>query len=144
MNLGFTPSRMYNFVRSRQLEGTLEFGPQIGNFPVTSLRILKGWGSPSEATWPYDGDAKNWPPNEEPIDIDKIAKENRIGVYQRVRSLQECKLFLTHKHAVLLSLPVYQQWFKSKDGKMKMPKPWEAIRDFIQFQYLTTMIWNLN
>ena len=125
MNLAFNTSRMYNFVRSRQLEGTLELGPELGNFPITSLRIFKGWGAPPEDAWPYDGDAKNWPPNEEPVNIDKIAKENRIGVYQRARSLEECKLFLCHKHSVSLSLPIYQQWFKSKDGKIEMPKPSE-------------------
>lgn len=130
MNFPFTPSRMYNYVRSRQLEGTFEFGPKIGTFPITSLRISKGWGFPSEDAWPYAEAAKNWPQLEEPIDIDKLAKENRIGVYQRIRSLNECKLILSQKNVLISSLPVYKQWYNSKDGKIKMPEPGEINKGF--------------
>jgi len=116
---------MYNYVRSRQLEGTFELAPEIGNFPITSFRISKGWGNPLENEWPYDGDAKNWPPKEEPENIDEIAKRNRAGVYQRIRSLQDCKIFLANQKPVVISLPIYPQWFKSIDGKIQIPDPLE-------------------
>ena len=73
--------RMYNFVRSRQLEGTFELNGSIGVFPLMSLRICKGWGNPPEDAWPYNGNAKDWPPQDEPKEIDTIAKRNTwIGV----------------------------------------------------------------
>ena len=70
-------SRRYNFIRARQLEGTFELDAKIGVFPINSFRIGKGWGNPPEEAWPYNGSANDWPPTEEPKDIDEIAKENQ-------------------------------------------------------------------
>lgn len=125
MDIDFTSSRMYNYVRSRQLEGTFELGAEIGYFPITSFRIQKGWGIPPEKEWPYDGNSKNWPPKEEPENIDNIAKKNRLGVYQRIRSLKECQLYLANGKPIVTSLPIYKQWSETSDGKIEMPDPAE-------------------
>jgi C1A family cysteine protease len=65
-------SRMYSYVRARQLEGSYSPDPAPGNWIISDMRIRRGWGSPSEKEWPYDGDAANWPPKEEPPDIDEL------------------------------------------------------------------------
>jgi hypothetical protein len=114
-------SRMYGYVRSRQLEGTFEDDASIGTFQITSLRISKGWGNPPEESWPYNGNAKDWPPTEEPPGIDLLAKQNRIGVYQRARSLKECKIVLDKEVLVSTTLSINKEWFNSQDGLIKMP-----------------------
>ncbi len=47
------PSRLYGFVRSRQLEGTLSLSPKVGVFIITASRVRAGWGTVSEKRWPY-------------------------------------------------------------------------------------------
>jgi hypothetical protein len=84
------PSRMYNIVRSRQLEGTYALGPEVGTWIVSSLRVMRGWGVPEESAWPY---SLGWPPKEPP-GIDALSKSRRIMVYQRVRNVTECKINL--------------------------------------------------
>lgn len=113
---------MYNFVRSRQLEGTFELNGSIGVFPLMSLRICKGWGNPPEDAWPYNGNAKDWPPQDEPKEIDTIAKRNRIGVYQRIRSLREIKIALSNEKPIVLTLLIFKQWYHCKDGRIEIPK----------------------
>src|SRR5580700_9540106 len=92
-----TPSVMYNFVRSRQLEGTFPGDHSTGVWPITSLRISRGWGCPPEEAWPYKGRAEDWPPIEPP-DIDRVARNFRIDIYQRVRTLLECKTVLARSN----------------------------------------------
>ena len=43
----FQPSVMYNFVRSRQLEGTFPGDPLTGVWPITSYRVSRGMGVPT-------------------------------------------------------------------------------------------------
>lgn len=107
------PARMYNFVRSRQLEGTYPGDVAMGNWIVTGARINRGWGMPTEADWPYDGDAANWPPKQEPQRIDQIAKTRRVLAYQRVRTIDECRYLLAAEIPVLVALQIN-------------PKDWEA------------------
>jgi hypothetical protein len=57
-------SRMYNYIRARQLEGTYSNDPTIGTWATSAMRILRGWGNPTEAEWPYNGRAADWPPDE--------------------------------------------------------------------------------
>jgi hypothetical protein len=42
-------SRMYNFVRARQPEGAYLGEPKFVNWVISSARIMRGWGIPSEA-----------------------------------------------------------------------------------------------
>ncbi len=63
----------YLFIRCRQLEGTISEGPKTGCWPITLMRVDKGWGSPPEAAWTYDP-SESWPPKEpDNIELDLIA-----------------------------------------------------------------------
>jgi hypothetical protein len=88
---------MYNYVRSRELEGTFSVDPSVGAWVVTAFRVMKGWGTPNEGDWPYDGAAAHWPPIE-PALIDQKAKPSRIGAYQRVRSTDDCRRVVAAKY----------------------------------------------
>ncbi len=112
-------SVLYNFVRGRQLEGTYSSDPSIGIWPITSLRIGCGWGCVPEQDWPYSC-SRNWPPKEPP-NLDKNAKRYRITCYQRVRSVEECKLAL-QKGAVLAAFNITNQWFNAKNGIIDIPQ----------------------
>jgi hypothetical protein len=72
-------SRVYGFVRTRQLEGTLASGPKVGVFMINANRVMAGWGTVSEKRWPYPKNSK-WP-IAEPPGLDKIAKFNKIFAY---------------------------------------------------------------
>ena len=112
---GFVPSRMYGFVRGRQLEGTYPGSPADGVWISTAMRVFKGWGAPDEALWPYDGDAKNWPPTE-PEGIDAHAKAHRIFAYQRVSSVDECRIAIASNGPVLAGFEIDNSWAAPPKG----------------------------
>jgi GNAT superfamily N-acetyltransferase len=114
------PSRMYNYVRARQLEGTYSDDCRIGTWITSSMRIYRGWGNPTEAEWPYDGRAENWPPKE-PAQIDQRAKACRIFAYQRVRTFDECKIALAQECPVIASFEIAPDDWKSS-GHIPMPR----------------------
>lgn len=118
----YRPSRMYGFVRSRQLEGTFPGDPAVGIWPITALRILRGWGAPPEEAWPYDGDSSAWPPTEPPC-VDTLAKHFRIGCYQRVRTAIECKTVLAQERGVGVSLDINDKWRSAPHGRIPPLSP---------------------
>jgi GNAT superfamily N-acetyltransferase len=114
------PSRMYGFVRGRQLEGTFPGDPGTGVWPITALRISHGWGDPSEDLWPYIGDASAWPPNEPP-GVDAAARKHRIGHYKRLRTISECKNSLAARHPALVSLNISEKWARPVNARIPAP-----------------------
>ena len=125
----FKPSVMYSYVRSRQLEGRFDANPKTGCWITTANRIGFGWGWPNEVAWPYDGSAANWPPKSEPPDIDQLAKELRLSVYQRIRTLVEAKMALYNKMPICIALPIHSQWKAATNGEIRLPETGEQLRD---------------
>lgn len=119
--LDFEPSVMYNYIRSRQLEGTFPGSPKTGTWITTSMRIGKGWGFPEESQWPYDGDASHWPPAEPP-DIDIEAKKHRILAYQRISSIDECRIVIDSGFFVVAGFKIDDSWFTPNLGHISMPE----------------------
>jgi len=112
-------SVLYGFVRGRQLEGTYSSDPTIGVWPETGLRISYGWGEVPEENWPYS-ESRNWPPKEPP-GLDSIAKKHRLACYQRIRSLQECKIAL-RKGPIDAAFEITKQWYDAKNGLIEIPR----------------------
>jgi GNAT superfamily N-acetyltransferase len=119
-NNGFSLSALYNYVRGRQLEGTYSSDPSVGIWPITSLRVSYGWGAVPEYVWPY-ASSRDWPPTE-PSGLDVTAKQRRILSYQRLRSMEECKLAL-QKQTFFASFGITSQWFDAKDGIIEVSPP---------------------
>jgi hypothetical protein len=118
----FEPSVLYNFVRSRQLEGTFPGDRSTGTWPTTSLRVQLGWGSPPDNSWPYNGRASGWPP-QEPPGLDALAEKNRIGSYRRVRSIHDCKILLgIHGSPPVISFDITAEWYNAPAGNIPTPK----------------------
>lgn len=116
-------SVQYLFVRGRQLEGTFPGDASTGTWPITCLRIMRGWGVPPEEAWPYNGDASAWPPLEPP-GVDTKAKPNRCGRYQRARTLQECKTVLGLMWSPLIvSLDITGGWANPTGGRIPPLSP---------------------
>jgi GNAT superfamily N-acetyltransferase len=113
-------SRMYGFVRSRQLEGTFPGDPKEGVWVITALRLGRGWGNVPENEWPYWGVAENWPPSE-PAGLDAKAKNYRILSYQRVRTSNECRYAIARYSQVLASFEITDQWFTAENGDIQLP-----------------------
>lgn len=113
-------SRMYGFVRSRQLEGTFPGDPKAGIWPITSYRVSRGWGEVPEEDWPYTGNIEHWPPAEPP-DLDTKAKRYRILRYQRITNSYECKVAIASGRLVLATFEVTEQWFHAVKGIIAMP-----------------------
>jgi len=109
------------------MEGTFNNDPSIGFWPTTSLRVMRGFGIPTEDLWPYDGDASHWPPKSEPTNIDHFAKQHRIFAYQRVRDSQECKLVLASKNCPIVAVEITASWFDAEQGQIHLPRSNEAI-----------------
>jgi GNAT superfamily N-acetyltransferase len=116
----------YNYVRSRQLEGTFPGDRTKGIWPVTAQRVLRGWGAPAEEDWPYQSMASAWPPHEPP-GLDAKAKPNRSNHYQRVRSAEECLLALRRVGGFKAAFEITSQWFDAPLGIIEMPEDAEPI-----------------
>ena len=114
----FQFSPQYNFVRSRQLEGTFSQGREVGVWVVTGMRVAKGWGDPQESGWPYS--TKYWPP-QEPPDIDELAKKRRFHSYQRVRDANECREAIAGGTTFVAAFGITNQWFLAEGGIIEEP-----------------------
>jgi GNAT superfamily N-acetyltransferase len=114
----YTPSRRYGFVRSRKLEGTFPGDPGMGVWPITSLRVLHGWGSPPEEDWPQS--VAGWPPVEPP-GVDSAAKQHRIGPYKRVRTINDCIQSLVSVPSMGVSVGITEKWSDPQDGRIPAP-----------------------
>ena len=111
-------SATYLFVRGRQLEGTYPGDRTTGIWPITALRIGRGWGVVPEEAWKRDG--SDWPP-QEPPGLDKLASPNRDVRYQRVRSVEECKAVLARAGVpVLGSFLISDLWFNAPNGRIPL------------------------
>lgn len=75
-----------------------------------------------ESAWPENALAV-WPPSSEPPDLDALAKKSRLGLYQRVRTVQECKSVLVRTGPVLVSFNISDQWFDAPSGLISLPSP---------------------
>lgn len=113
-------SPMYNYVRSRQLEGTYPGDPTSGTWISTVMRVGKGWGWLEESIWPYDGDANHWPPTEPP-EIDNRAKENRTLAYQRISTIDECRVVIAANNTVSAGFLIDDSWFNAVNGIISIP-----------------------
>jgi len=121
---------MYGYVRARQLEGTYSDDCRIGTWLTSVIRISRGWGDPREAEWPYDGSAANWPPKE-PVQIDQLAKPFRICAYQRVRTVDECKIALAQDCPVSASFGIApDDWKSPPRGQIPMPGAGTILTSF--------------
>ncbi len=130
-------SSTYNYVRSRQLEGTYSADPTIGVWQITVGRVAYGWGQVLESVWPRVS-AAEWPPEERP-GADELAKALRILYYQRVRSLEDCKLAIERRYPnappdgvtqaapVAAALEITEQWFNAPGGRIELPGPNDEI-----------------
>jgi GNAT superfamily N-acetyltransferase len=112
---------MYGYVRSRQLEGTYPGDAKTGTWISTSMRVGKGWGTPEEADWPYDGDASHWPPMEPP-GVDLKAKPGRIFTYERVRFIDDARRMLAAGYAVVAAFEIDDSWYDTSHGVIAMPR----------------------
>lgn len=93
------------------------------------MRVSRGWGIPTEEDWPYEGNAANWPPKE-PDGIDRAAKARRILAYQRVRTLDDCKLLLAAETPVLVALRIdADDWRSATNGVIPMPSKFKTLRE---------------
>lgn len=91
-------------------------GRAHGAYLLTAHRIRAGWGSVSEARWPYNG--TKWPPDLPPghQDFDRIASYNRIPGYFAIRNLVDAKLALANGTPFQLTVPTTKHWRDAKDG----------------------------
>ncbi len=114
-------SPMYSYIRALQIEGT--YPEDAGAWPISTLRVLKGWGAVTEQSWPYVGDADKWPP-QEPPGLDKLAKKRRKNRYQRIRTANECfKGVYSLAGAVTASFRIKKEdwWYNAPGGVIPMP-----------------------
>jgi GNAT superfamily N-acetyltransferase len=117
--MAFVPSKLYCFVRSRQLEGTYPGVPGTGTWVTTVNRVSRGYGMVEEGAWKQ---AAGWPPVE-PVGLDELAKK-RPGatLYQRVRDLAHLKRLLDRGHPALSAFAIsVNEWYAATDGIIKMP-----------------------
>ena len=115
----------YNVVRSLQLEGRLHV-PAEGSWPITSLRVGKGWGWPDEADFPHYGNSFLFPPPE-PSGLDQKAKKFRTAYYLRVYTPEQCRLFVEHWSPVQAAFEITEGWDDPPDGRIPPPQKGDKI-----------------
>jgi len=93
-------SIQYNFVRSRQLEGTYPGDQSVGTWGISYNRTLFGWGRIEADRWEVGSTTEDFN-TPEPPGLDQIAKHNRIPFYQRIRSASDASAALVQHRALL-------------------------------------------
>jgi GNAT superfamily N-acetyltransferase len=118
----------YNVVRSCQLEGTYNADKEPnGGWPISGLRVSRGWGNVLESDWPMSVGDVPWPIPEPPPGVDEKAKRLRLHHYQRVRSLSQCLKILGHECPVGITLEITDQWSDAENGIIMLPGSKEEI-----------------
>lgn len=102
----------WNWVRTRQLEGTFPGDEKTGVWPINGNRILRGWGDLS--VW---SDNQDWPP-EDASEHDHEAKESRIDSYSRVWDYTDCKRALSRNGVVSAAFYVTELWKNPPEGRL--------------------------
>jgi GNAT superfamily N-acetyltransferase len=113
-------SRLYGFVRSRQLDGTFPGDAGTGVWPITACRIERGWGMVPENDWPYPARDDPWPPVEPP-GLDAKARNYRIVRYQRITNSYEAKIAISRDWPVGASFEITKQWYEAENGVIETP-----------------------
>jgi hypothetical protein len=138
----FRISRIYGFIRSRQLDGTMDKGPKHGTFCLTGVRVQMSWGSVAEHRWPFPRDASIWPP-QEPPGLDRIARFNRTFCYFRIRDLADAKRYLygseRQVRPFVFSVPITRQWYSAPGGIIAMPS---SRADFVEGHAVVAVGWS--
>ena len=126
----------YNHVRARQLEGTFPGSAETGVWNTTFYRTMKGWGCVDEKLWPYDGRASTWP-EPEPPGLDQRAKDDRLGIYQRVNTVEEFCRGIYTCGAVCASFEIDDSWNQAPNGVIPEPgnRPVTASHSVCLFGY---------
>src|ERR1700722_12004055 len=105
-------STMYNFILSRQLDGTLDKGPSHGIFPQTGMRVCAGWGIVADHRFPKP--IGPWSPhNSKEVnskELDRIAGYKRFFSYFRVRDLDDAKKSIDRTRSVGIAVPTTKRW----------------------------------
>jgi GNAT superfamily N-acetyltransferase len=114
-------SATYNYVRSRQLEGTYPGDRSLGTWITTAQRVTRGWGAPDENEWAPSQEDRTWPYSEPP-GLDAKAKKNRIQYYQRIRSAIDCRKTLHQLGAIVAAFEITEQWFNAPGGIINLPE----------------------
>jgi GNAT superfamily N-acetyltransferase len=112
------------WIRCRALEGTLDQGPDVGAWRISTQRILKGWGILNDEDYPFD--AYTWPPTVVEGDQQK-AKQNRITCYQIVRDASDGCAAIDRNGAFTAALTITDQWFNASNGLIDYPATGNAV-----------------
>ena len=116
--------RLYGWIRSRIMEGTLDDGPEVGVAAITSMRVMKRWGVPPIGMWDFKHDSP-WPPPPIPREMDAIAKGLRAFRYGRVVGIDEARNAIRNGQGFGVCVPVTPQWQNPAGGRVETPKAWE-------------------
>ena len=99
----------------------MALGPKQGVYIISAARIFAGWGSVSEARWPYPKKGVAWP-LAEPPGLDKIARFNKLYAYSRVRNLDDARRCIYNRTFFLVSVSTHGGWAKAPQGVISMPE----------------------
>jgi GNAT superfamily N-acetyltransferase len=124
--IGF--SRAYNFIRSRELEGTFPGDPRTGTWGITFMRTMFGWGRVEEDLWPYylpgrEAEEFNRPA---PPGVDEAAKRFRVRRYQRLRTSDDFRKALSYNQAR------YKKNLRA--GRKPTPPPGLPFPDYLEIR----------
>ena len=105
--------------RANQLEGTFPNGLDDGGWLITSYRVMRGWGSVTEAQYQWDeSQAKSTPPPD-PSLLDQAAKRNRIAFYSRVWDSGDCTQAAFVRNApTCAAFYVTDKWRNPPEGRL--------------------------
>ena len=113
----------YPWIRARLLEGTWPGSPDVGAWPTSVQRVVRGWGSVELSDWPNYRPGDEWPPVEPPH-LDELAKKHRRNRYIRIRSAADCaKALAKHIGGVHASFEIVgHDWSNAPEGCIPLPE----------------------
>ena len=109
------------WIRSRMLEGSWPGGPDVGAWPTSGFRVMRGWGAVRRSDWGYSA-TDDWPPVE-PQGLEALARKHRKNRYLRIRSAADCvKALASGMCVVSASFEIMSKdWFEAPNGVIPLP-----------------------
>jgi len=118
-------SRLFIYYNERALEGSIE--EDAGAYIRDGIKSLYRKGVCSEALWPYDINRFSESPDK---NCYRMAKEHKIVLYQRIKTLEQMKACLATKYPFVFGFTVYDSFLSTEvanTGTVPMPTRDEAV-----------------
>lgn len=116
------PDTPYSWLRTREFEGTLHEGPEIGVWGINYNRVCKFCGFMEEPI-----STGLWPSPTIPSGLDGDDRLFEIPYYRKIYSFDDCMVAMRNQMSVIASFYVTQKWANPFEGRLDFEQSQDEV-----------------